>query len=116
MFRSGSAVRIGLDFLRALKPEKVVRRCVGILCRPEDFVLVVLEGADPGAYVCSVLLRVMWDAPLGRKEHRGQLSAEFLFGVVRVTESVALVQCLTVQASGMSGPVRQLVESGSVVV
>jgi hypothetical protein len=51
-----------------------------------------------------VLLGVVRDTALGGEKNAGQLGSEFLFGVGRVTESVAFIKRLPIQPFRMAAP------------
>src|SRR4051794_12721050 len=89
---------------------------MGVFGGSEDFVLVVLQGADPRAYVRRMLLRVVWDSALRCQEHRREFGPKFLFGVVRIAESIAFVERWAIQSGRVPGPVAQLMKSRPVVI
>ena len=54
-----------------------------------------------------MLLRIVGNAPLRGEEHAGQLRAKLLLRIVHVAETIGFGECGTVEARGVTGPVRQ---------
>src|SRR5262249_41555034 len=55
---------------------------------------------DPGCDVGSVLFRVVRNTAFRSEKYAGEFCAKFLFGVRRIAEAVAFVECLAVQTGG----------------
>src|SRR2546426_2303244 len=60
--------------------------------------------------------RVMRDAGLGGEENTGKLGPQFFSRVRFIAESAALGQSVSIQPAGMATPMRQFVQSRSVVI
>src|SRR4029077_10318893 len=102
--------------LLTLESEKKIRGAVCVFGRPEDLVLIVFERLNPGAHVGGMPCSVVRGAPFRGQEYTGELRSELLFGIVRITEAIAVHECLTVQPLRMAAPVPQLMEGSAVVV
>jgi len=105
-----------LDGFRFFEAQNEVCSFVCVLRGAEDLVLVILKRLDPRSNVGGVLFGVVRNAPLRGKEDTRQLGAQLFLGVVRIAESVALIEGWAVQASGVAAPVGKLMQSRSVVV
>src|SRR5438132_9775049 len=60
--------------------------------------------------------RVMWDAGFCGEENTGKLGAEFFSRVGFIPKTTALGESVSIQPAGMATPMRQLVQSRSIVI
>ena len=77
----------------------------------EDFILVLLQNVDPRAHIRGVLLGVVRDTAVSGEKDAGKFRPEFFLGIARIAESVAFVERLPIQPTGMARPMRQLMQS-----
>ena len=83
------------DGLVALQRQNEIGRFGGIVRRAEDFVLVALEGSNPGVDISGVLLGIVWDATLRGEEKlssfRARSCSEASFFRPRITDRLKMV-------------------------
>jgi len=99
--RTVDSFRRFVDGLLPLKHQKEVCGPMRVLGSPEYLILVLPQNRYPGCDVSSVLFRVVRNTAFRSEKYAGEFCAKFLFGVRRIAETVAFVECLAVQTGGM---------------
>ena len=84
----------------AFEPKNEIRSSRGVVRRPEDLVLVLFKGLDPGTDICSMIGRIMRNANFGGNKDACQFGPQFFFCVIEVAETVRVVR---VERSGATG-------------
>src|SRR5437660_509158 len=82
---------------------------------PEDFVFVVVKSLNPRSDVRRVIGGFMRNSAFGCDEDAGELGTKLLACVVEIAEAVRIVKCGPIEPGWMSGPMRKLMQSCSVV-
>ena len=82
----------------AIEREYEVRSGRGVVGCPKDFILVRLQRRNPRTHIGGMVLRIVRHAQFSGKEYARQFGSRFLLRIVRVAETICLVQGGAVKA------------------